>query len=290
MGRPRARCPAPGCPKAGRQETAPMPRSARRHVPNNPAGQLRLLLPQTSPTCALKQEGHHIAVLLCLHGDHIVVCGALEHLGLRQERNNPVRAPSRGGIDAAAAQIASTAAPRQAHATDPVRRPRQAAARTMLFRFMPMLNERSARKCSKPSERRERATSETWEESMACSVMPPPLTSKLASVISSLTASSTCRWGVEPRQAGDRKATSVRGSVGAGGVAPWLAARDLPSSAGLPAPAVPQTCWRSAGSGFQDLQQEPGKWRVARCCDGEQAVPAVAANGRQQQAAAALRL
>lgn len=54
---------------------------------------------------------------------------------------------------------------------------------------------RSQRKCSKPSERSCSATSDTWLLSMACRLRPALLTSKLASVISSRVASSSCAAG-----------------------------------------------------------------------------------------------
>lgn len=68
-------------------------------------------------------------------------------------------------------------------------RPAQRSILLMLFRFMPMEKARSDRKCSKPSDRSDSATRETWLESMACSEMPAVDTSKFASVTSSRIAS-----------------------------------------------------------------------------------------------------
>ncbi len=64
---------------------------------------------------------------------------------------------------------------------------------------------RSQRKCSKPSERSCSATSDTWLLSMACRLMPVLLTSKLASVISSRVASSSCDGGVEGHSSGGQR-------------------------------------------------------------------------------------
>ena len=57
--------------------------------------------------------------------------------------------------------------------------------------LMPRERFRSQRKCSKPSLRRERVTSDTWEESMACREMEVDAQSKLASLTKSLMESIT---------------------------------------------------------------------------------------------------
>ena len=56
-------------------------------------------------------------------------------------------------------------------------------------RLMPSEMFLSHRKWSKPSARRSSPTSETWLESIACSEMPVPVQSKLASVTRSFIAS-----------------------------------------------------------------------------------------------------
>lgn len=108
----------------------------------------------------------------------------------------------------------------------------------------PMLKLRSHRYCSKPSPRSVSATSETCDESIACSAIWLGLTSKLASVTRSRMASSTCAgWVVlvvflgwwapaSTRHGAQAQARRERSPGGLG---------HSPSSAGWPAPAGTQT-------------------------------------------------